>query len=81
MFPQEEGVWGKRLTRPPAPAIPLRRFGGSPIVRGWHGPAAGWVVGLFGNAAASVEWAESLQLPYSYACVAGLLGAGSAQDD
>ena len=32
MFPPEEGVWGNRLTRPPAPAGPLRRFGGSPIV-------------------------------------------------
>ena len=33
MLPQEEGVWGKRLTRPPASACPFRRFGGSPIQR------------------------------------------------
>ena len=37
MFPLEEGVWGNRLTRPPAPAGPLRRFGGSPIVRAGTG--------------------------------------------
>ena len=33
MFPLEEGVWGKPLTRPPAPTCPLRRLGGSPILR------------------------------------------------
>ena len=58
MFPPEEGVWGKR---------------GSPIVRAARA-GGGWVVGLFGNVAASVDWAESLQLPNSYACVAGLFG-------
>ena len=35
---------------------------------------------LFGNASASLEWAESLQLPISYACVTGSFSR-SAQVD
>jgi len=39
-----------------------------------------WVGGrIFGNASASREWAECLQLPNSYACMTGLFRA--AQDD
>ena len=57
MFPLEEGVWGE-------PWFPHRPW----LARA----SGGWVVGLFGNASASKDWAECLQLPNSYACLAGL---------
>ena len=55
LFPLEEG-FGE-------PWFPILR-----CVRRTSLVECGW---FFENASASVEWAESLQLPISYSCVAG----------
>jgi len=68
--PPSGGVWGTGSPGLQPPRVPSAT---SVVLHrpGWPVPAVGGVVGLFGNASASQEWAESLQLPNSYACMAG----------